>query len=76
MHKNSQNKLLNAGFTFVDAKVSDKPGRHTIWQKTPLRRSWHLMEKEIETKAALKRRMVELLKDEKTIDIYDSWHKI
>ena len=76
MHKLSQQKLLDADFVFLDARVSASGKNHQIWQKTKQRHSWHILEKGIATKAELKRRMWRLLKLHNTIDLYDSLHQI
>lgn len=70
MHKRDQNKLLEAGFTLLDAKTGNEG--HEIWQKTPQRRNWHILHKGIKTKAELKRIMQKLLEQDNVIDLYYS----
>jgi hypothetical protein len=71
MNTHEQAKLLRAGFTIVQGEENASTGL-LIKQKTASRQSWHTREKDFPTKAALKRRLIELMKDEKIIDLIDS----
>ena len=68
-------KLLNAGFTAIQARTLPPQGL-SILQKTPKKQEWHLLEKDFPSKAALKRKMDELLANEKVVDVYASYQNI
>ena len=68
-------KLLNAGFKVIEGKQYSISGL-SIWAKTNVKREWHLLEKGFASKAALKRRVRELMKDPLTIDLYDTYHRL
>lgn len=64
MSENDHNKLLDAGFVIIRAD------RHNlkIKQKLPQRRTWHYLKMPIASKAALGRKMAELLTDKMTVE--------
>lgn len=75
MNATELQKLMKAGFTVITVRSANN--LHTIWQKTPQNHEWHLLEKVAYTsKASLKRRLVELLKDQNIIDLHDSLHSL
>jgi hypothetical protein len=71
MHASHQEKLLNAGFTiYMGTTVG--AGNLIIKAKTPANHNWHTIEKNFASKAELKRRLHELDKMPKLIDLNDS----
>lgn len=64
MNGTDQQKLVRAGFTIIR---KEDHIRLIIKFKGPGARDWRTLEKGFASKAALERRMNELLKDEKTV---------
>lgn len=72
MNATNQQKLINAGFTIIRKEISTIGGDHhdnnRIKYKGTGSHEWKTLEKGFPTKAAIERRMKELLKDPKTVE--------
>jgi hypothetical protein len=67
MNATNQQKLVNAGFTII-RKEDHVPGQLRIKVKGSGSHEWKTLEKGFPTKAAVDRRMNELLNDPKTVE--------
>ena len=68
MNATDQQKLVNAGFTIIRKEDFNLNAGLRIKTKGNGSHEWKTLEKGFETKAALERRMKELLRDEKTVE--------
>lgn len=75
MNTSDQAKLLNARFIIITGEHTEMFGLR-IKRKSAARREWHTMEGGFESKAALKRRLTELLQEPFYIDLYDSKNQL
>ncbi|MCC2590332.1 hypothetical protein [Chryseobacterium sp. MFBS3-17] len=64
LHNRDVRKLLKAGFIIIREDLQNL----VIKCKTVTQRDWHTMEKGFASKAAMRRRMDEMLKDSKIIE--------
>lgn len=68
MNATDQQKLVNAGFTIIRKEDFNMNGQMRIKTKGAGSHEWKTLEKGFATKAALERRMKELLQDPKTVE--------
>lgn len=68
MNATDQQKLVNAGFTIIRKEDFNLNGQMRIKTKGAGSHEWRTLEKGFPTKAALDRRMKELLQDQKTVE--------
>lgn len=68
MDATNQQKLVRAGFTIIRKEDFNMNGQMRIKVKGNGSHEWRTLEKGFPTKAALERRMKELLQDEKTVE--------
>jgi hypothetical protein len=68
MNATDQQKVVNAGFTIIRKEDFNLNGQMRIKTKGTGSHEWKTLEKGFATKAALDRRMKELLQDPKTVE--------
>lgn len=68
MNAKDQQKLVNAGFTIIRKEGEFAATGLRIKVKGKGSHEWKTLEKDFPTRAALDRRMTELLKDPKTVE--------
>ena len=74
MDQSGHTKLLKAGFTIIRERTNYPVGgdlnypRYDLVAKTPDQHEWHIIEKDLKSKAGRERRKKELLKDPKIVE--------